>query len=65
MQPNLSDSAKNTMVKKGYNCSQAIFATYGERPGLGKVDYDTCLKISSAFGGVFKYSTTSVSIFLS
>ncbi|MHA1994425.1 MAG: C-GCAxxG-C-C family protein [Candidatus Hodarchaeales archaeon] len=51
MQPNLSDSAKNTMVKKGYNCSQAIFATYGERPGLGKVDYDTCLKISSAFGG--------------
>ncbi len=51
MQPNLSETAKDTMSKKGYNCSQAIFATYGGQMGLGTVDYDTCLKISSAFGG--------------
>ncbi|TFH09504.1 MAG: C_GCAxxG_C_C family protein, partial [Candidatus Thorarchaeota archaeon] len=33
------------------SCSQAIFATYGEHLGLGKVDFDTAMKIASAFSG--------------
>ena len=51
MQTNIAEFAKNSMVKKGYNCSQAVFATFQSHLGLGNVDYDTCLKISSAFGG--------------
>ena len=35
-------------MKKGMNCSQAIFSNYG--PHLG-IDYDMALKITSAFGG--------------
>lgn len=34
--------------KKGFNCSQAIFSTYGEMFGL---DRELALKISCAFGG--------------
>jgi C_GCAxxG_C_C family probable redox protein len=37
------------MLEKEYNCAQAIFTAYGEP--LGLVDYDTSLKIASAFGG--------------
>lgn len=51
MPSNLSDTAKKHFLEKGQNCSQAIFTGYGEQLGLGKVDYDTCLKIASAFGG--------------
>jgi C_GCAxxG_C_C family probable redox protein len=49
---NPSDTAKKLFSEENqYNCSQAIFAAYGEHLGLGKVDSDTCLRIASAFGG--------------
>jgi len=34
--------------RKGYNCSQALLATYSKHVGLDK---ETALKIASAFGG--------------
>ncbi len=47
--------SKNTALKyfqeKKGSCSQVIFTTYSEQLGLGKVDYDTCMKIASAFSG--------------
>ncbi len=42
-----SDLAKE-LFKKGYNCSQAVFAAFCDETGL---DIDTALKISSSFGG--------------
>lgn len=51
MPSNLSDTLKKYFLEKKVSCSQAIFAAYGERLSLGKVDYDTCLKIASAFSG--------------
>ena len=51
MSSNLSERAKAIFRENKNNCSQAIFAAYGEQLGVGKVDYDTCLKIASAFGG--------------
>ncbi len=51
MSPIQSETAQKIFQEKGYNCSQAIFTAYGEQLGSGKVDYDTCLKIASAFGG--------------
>ena len=39
------------MEERKGSCSQAIFASYGEHLGLGKVDFDTCMKIASAFSG--------------
>ena len=39
------------MEEQKGSCSQAIFATYGEHLGLGKVDHDTAMKIASAFSG--------------
>ncbi len=36
------------LYKCGYNCSQAVFATFCEELGLNE---DTALKISSSFGG--------------
>ena len=33
------------------NCAQAIFSVYGVHLGQGKVDFDSCMKIASAFGG--------------
>lgn len=47
----LIDSASKLMVERRGNCAQAIFATYGPHMGLGKVDCDSCMKITSAFGG--------------
>ena len=51
MQSNLSARVEEFFQEKGGNCAQAIFTAYGEQLGSGKVDYDTCLKIASAFGG--------------
>jgi C_GCAxxG_C_C family probable redox protein len=49
MTRDLAEEAEKLMLEnRNYNCSQAIFATYGEQLGI---DYDTCLKIASAFGG--------------
>lgn len=36
------------LFKKGYNCSQSVFAAFCDETGL---DFDTALKISSSFGG--------------
>ena len=47
----LFDSASKFMVEHRGNCAQAIFAIYGPHIGLGKVDCETCSKITSAFGG--------------
>ena len=51
MPSNLSDKATKIMQEQRGSCSQAIFVTYGEYLGLGKVDYDTFMKIASAFSG--------------
>lgn len=36
------------LFKKGYNCSQSVFAAFCDETGL---DLETALKISSSFGG--------------
>jgi C_GCAxxG_C_C family probable redox protein len=51
MSSNLTDKAKKIMDERKGHCAQAIFATFGEHLGKEKVDYDTCMKISSAFSG--------------
>jgi len=51
MPSNLSDTAKTIFREEKGHCSQAILAAYGEHLGSGKVDYDTCMKIASAFSG--------------
>ena len=48
---NLTDKAKNIMEERRGHCAQAIFATFGEHLSQGKVNFDTCMKISSAFSG--------------
>ena len=42
-----SDLARK-LFKKGYNCSQSVFAAFCDETGLSN---DTALKISSPFGG--------------
>jgi C_GCAxxG_C_C family probable redox protein len=49
MSTNLTEKAKKIMDERKGSCVQAIFATFGEHLSEGKVDYDTCMKISSAF----------------
>ena len=51
MSPNLSEKAIKIMEERRGSCSQAIFATYGEHLGLGKVDFKTGMEIASAFSG--------------
>ncbi len=51
MPSNLSDSTNEFFQEQKGSCSQAIFTAFGEHLGLGKVDYDTCMKIGSAFSG--------------
>ncbi|MHA2202659.1 MAG: C-GCAxxG-C-C family protein [Candidatus Hodarchaeales archaeon] len=51
MESNLSETVTKIFQEKGGNCAQAIFTAYGEQLGSGRVDYETCLKIASAFGG--------------
>jgi len=47
----LFESASRMMKEGQGNCAQAIFAAYGVHTGLGNVDFDSCMKIASAFGG--------------
>jgi len=53
----MSDSNENTCAARSLmnelkaSCSQAIFATFGPYMGEKGVDYETCMKIASAFGG--------------
>ena len=42
-----SDLARK-LFKKGYNCSQSVFAAFCDETGL---DTETALKIASSFGG--------------
>ena len=42
-----SDLARK-LFKKGYNCSQSVFAAFCDETGL---DMETALKIASSFGG--------------
>ncbi|MFW9802475.1 MAG: C-GCAxxG-C-C family protein [Candidatus Thorarchaeota archaeon] len=51
MASDLSKKATKLMDEQKAHCAQAIFATYGEHLGSGKVDFETCMKISSAFSG--------------
>jgi C_GCAxxG_C_C family probable redox protein len=51
MSSDLTEKAKKLMEERRGHCAQALFATYGEHLGSGKVDFDTCMKISSAFSG--------------
>ena len=51
MPSDLAKKATMIMEERKGSCSQAIFATYGEHLTSGKVDYDTCMKIASAFSG--------------
>ena len=46
-----SKTAKRIFQEQKAQCAQAIFAAYGEQLGLGKVDFDTCMKIAAAFSG--------------
>ncbi|MHA1481146.1 MAG: C-GCAxxG-C-C family protein [Candidatus Thorarchaeota archaeon] len=45
------EKAKRIFGEQKAHCAQAIFSSYGEQLNLGKVDFDTCIKISSAFSG--------------
>lgn len=47
MSDNRVEGATSSM-ENGLNCSQAIFSIYGQYLGM---DRDTCLKITSVFGG--------------
>lgn len=46
-----ADAANKIFQESKASCSQAIFAAYGEHLGVGKLDFDTGLKIGSAFSG--------------
>ena len=47
----INNSASKLMEQQQGNCAQAIFAKYGPQLSLGKVDCDSCMRITSAFGG--------------
>ena len=51
MASNRVDAAKKIMQEQKGHCCQAILAAFGEHLSLGKVDYDICMKIASAFSG--------------
>ncbi|MHA1138181.1 MAG: C-GCAxxG-C-C family protein [Candidatus Thorarchaeota archaeon] len=51
MPSNLSQKATKIMTNRKGSCSQVVFATYGEHLSSGKVDFETGMKIASAFSG--------------
>ncbi len=51
MPSNHAETAKRIFQEQKAHCAQAIFSAYGEHLSLGKVDFDTCMKIASAFSG--------------
>jgi C_GCAxxG_C_C family probable redox protein len=51
MSTNRVEKVSKIMEQQKGSCSQAIFTTYGEYLSSGKLDYDTCMKIASGFGG--------------
>lgn len=51
MSSNLTDKAKKIMEERKGHCAQAIFTTFGEYLGKGKLEFETCMQIASAFSG--------------
>ena len=51
MPSNSAEKAKRIFQEQKAHCAQAIFSAYGEQLNEGKVDFDTCMKIASAFCG--------------
>lgn len=51
MPSELAEKAKEMMQERKGHCAQAIFTTYGGQLGLGKLDFETYMKIASAFSG--------------
>ena len=47
----LINSVNEMMENRRGNCAQAIFATYGPYLAKEKLDFEHCMKITSAFGG--------------
>jgi len=47
----LDNLASKMMIDGKGNCSQAIFAKYAPKLEKGNIDFDTCMRITSAFGG--------------
>lgn len=47
----LINSVNEMMENRRGNCAQAIFATYGPYLAKEKLDFEYCMKITSAFGG--------------
>lgn len=51
MPSNAAKKARALVQEQKVHCAQAALTAHGEELGLGKVDYDTLMKISSAFSG--------------
>lgn len=51
MPSNSADKANKIFREQKAHCAQAIFTAYGEQLSEGKVDFDTAMKIASAFSG--------------
>ncbi|MBD3159432.1 MAG: hypothetical protein GF309_11630 [Candidatus Lokiarchaeota archaeon] len=47
MPSKLAQKATKLMEAQRGHCAQAIFTTFGEDISGGKVDFDTCMKISA------------------
>jgi len=47
----LINSVNEMMENQRGNCAQSIFATYGPYISKEKLDFESCMKITSAFGG--------------
>jgi len=45
------NSVNEIMENQKGNCAQAIFASFGPHLAKGKLDFKTCMKITSLFGG--------------
>ena len=43
--------ARALVQEQKVHCAQAVLTAHGEELGSGKIDYDTLMKISSAFSG--------------
>ena len=51
MNSNPVEKAKRMMQERTGQCAQAVLTSLGEEVSAGTVDYDTLMKISSAFSG--------------
>ena len=51
MPSNPAETANKVFQEQKAHCAQAVFAAYAEQLSLGKVDFETGMKIASAFSG--------------